>query len=189
MSLGVSKANLTEPPAPDLTPDFVNALTPFNNYATVLSSQSVVQVGQNLITLLFIDIPYSVTIAFMDFNFGSGGNGITKFNIGLYTLSGVKVCDIGPQPTPGAGGYKSYATAQGKITLPAGRYLVAMTGNSNVNEATVVTSTPEYLGSTYSSSTGTTGCVLPPTIQVTVSPVGLQTGGGTAAQPLISLHA
>jgi hypothetical protein len=58
------------------------------------------------------------------------GGGI--YDIGVYNASGTLICDIGPN-TLSPTGLASLACVQGtSLTIPAGKYYIAFTGNSNV---------------------------------------------------------
>jgi len=168
------------------------ANTPFSNYSNSLSSTSVVQNGQNALTVLYLFVQYAVRFKTMSFNM-SGGTPVPLFNIGLYNLDpsltkGTKVCEIGPTTPDGLAGIHTFPITAGEITLPPGLYLFVMTGTSNSNEPIIVTITPEFIGFSFNSADVTTGAVLPATITVVPSTYDVQTGSGNACQPFIGLR-
>jgi hypothetical protein len=134
------------------------------------------------ITLAPIDLPVAVTFAFLA-ALVTNVNAGNSCDWGLYTENGKLVCNVGLQ-LASFNGIEDLAIVQGKITLPAGRYLFALYGGNIPNAAAVQVGIPATYDYTYTCpAAGLTG--LPATIVVTKSGA---IGNSGMVLPILTFH-
>jgi len=148
--------------------------TPFASLPISLTQSSLTgnTNGNNKVSLLFLNLPYSITFGHISWFSTTGDDGTCLSDLGLYSVSspsattGTLVAHIGPTTGILSSSVNTVAITEGSITLPAGLYLVGFTANTGTS-FTVSYAIPSQLGYAWSTSATSSGGTLPNTVSIT----------------------
>ena len=154
------------------------ATSPFFTPPTSLSSQGDVvgQGGNDVISLLFMNLPYEITFSNISWFSQTGDNGTDLSDIGIYSVASVSavtgnlVAHIGPTTGVGSDSTNVVAIVEGTITLPAGLYLFGTLSNNGAGFS-IDYAVPNQLGYAWSTVSTGSGGTLPASI--TIVPKGI----------------
>ena len=154
------------------------ATSPFFTPPTSLSSQGDVvgQGGNDVISLLFMNLPYEITFSNISWFSQTGDNGTDLSDIGIYSVASVSavtgnlVAHIGPTTGVGSDSTNVVAIVEGTITLPAGLYLFGTLSNHGAGFS-IDYAVPNQLGYAWSTVSTGSGGTLPASI--TIVPNGI----------------
>jgi hypothetical protein len=117
------------------------------------------------LALVALDIPYTIAfskIAVLIQNSTAGNS----CDVGIYSEAGQLIANIGPQLAV-INSLQTYPLLQGTVTLPAGRYLVCLSGGNLVNSTSLQCFEPQVFDYLY--TTASTGMPCPNSITVAKS--------------------
>ena len=146
------------------------AALPYSVRGAVSSnSQASNQLGATKIALYILDVTNAVTFSKLALGILSGDDGSILQDVGIYSLAGALIANIGAKTgVTGTNDAYSANTLQGSQTLPAGRYLVGVTGSTNGTGFSFATFVPQTLSVSYSTANTSSAGVLPASITVVV---------------------
>ena len=178
--------------------DFQVSLTPVagnyfqTNPTANTTTQSTDQAGANGIYLYVLDVNVAVSFDKISVAVADADTGGTLSDIGIYSLTGTLLANIGATDSLSNTTVYSFPTLQGTVTLQPGRYLFAITANANSGGFVFNFNDPVWITTTYQTSDHSSAGVLPATITVTVvnnfGYPGYSPGSGNFPIPLLVLH-
>lgn len=106
----------------------------------------------NAVILVEFIVPYSITFSYLDVDIGTADSNTSDFyDVGIYNTSGTLQCNWGAQNFTSIGVVEK-SCAQGRVTLAAGLYVFAFTGNATVAK---IFFGPAGMGTLSSATSGT----------------------------------
>jgi hypothetical protein len=152
--------------------------TPFSTPPIALSQTSAVTgvLGNNVVSLYFLNLPYQIEISDISWFSTTGDNGTDLSDLGIYSVASMAattatlVANIGPTTGIGSSSVNTKPVLQAPVTLNPGLYLFATLSNHGAG-FTISYAIPGELGYGWTTTTHGSAGTLPATL--TVTPLGL----------------